>query len=100
MDVAEKTIRRSETHRPGPPIRCIDLWPTIWIAPTTRSDIAASRKIESAAGMGFRWGLSATTVSTAGAIIVSGSIDLGELGFMQTPSALTEPPHQSARRSS
>jgi hypothetical protein len=48
--------------------------------------------------MEFRWGLTATTPSTPGAIIVSGSIDLGELGFMQAPSALTEPHHQSARR--
>jgi hypothetical protein len=68
------------------------------IALRTRSDIAASRKIESAAGMGLRWGLSATTVSTAGAIIVSGSVDVGEMGFMLMPSDLTEPPHSSARR--
>jgi hypothetical protein len=50
--------------------------------------------------MGLRWGLSATTVSTAGAIIVSGSIEVGEMGFMLMPSAFTEPPHPSAGRSS
>jgi hypothetical protein len=48
--------------------------------------------------MGFRWGLSATTVTTAGAMILGGSIDVGEMGFMVMPSDFTEPPHPSARR--
>jgi hypothetical protein len=41
--------------------------------------------------MGLRWGLMATTVSTRGAIIVSGSTDVGEMGFMLMPPDFTEP---------
>jgi hypothetical protein len=41
--------------------------------------------------------LSATTVSTGGAMIVAGSIDVGEKEFMVMPSGLTEPPHLTDR---
>jgi len=73
----EKTSGLHETHRRTPAESVHRSVAHQQIAATTRSDIAASRKIESPAGMGLRWGLAATTLGTGGAIIVNGSIDVG-----------------------
>jgi hypothetical protein len=47
--------------------------------------------------MGLRWVLMATTVGTGGAMIVNGSIDVGEMGFMLMPPDFTEPLHPTGR---
>jgi hypothetical protein len=47
--------------------------------------------------MGLRWGLTATTVGTRGAIILSGSIDVGEMEIMLMPPDFTEPRHPTGR---